>query len=76
MAWTSRHESGHEFQTQGANRRLPVEFDGLHLMAFHPPEKARSLAGKKPVDFWHLVFFPLGTIGYAKCVPRGCGDEP
>ncbi|ACO77937.1 hypothetical protein AvCA_17240 [Azotobacter vinelandii CA] len=59
MAWTSRHESGHEFQTQGANRRLPVEFDGLHLMAFHPPEKPDPWQ-EKPVDFWHLVF-PFGN---------------
>lgn len=36
MAWSSNHESGYEFQTLGANRRLPVEFDGLHLVAFHP----------------------------------------
>ena len=36
MAWASNHESGYEFQTLGANRRLPVEFDGLHLVAFHP----------------------------------------
>jgi len=38
MAWASNHESGYEFQTLGANRRLPVEFDGLHLVAFHPQE--------------------------------------
>lgn len=38
MAWASQHESGYEFQTLGPNRRLPVEFDGLHLVAFHPVE--------------------------------------
>ncbi len=38
MAWGSRHESGYEFQTLGENRRLPVEFDGLNLVAFHPLE--------------------------------------
>lgn len=36
MAWASRHESGFEFQTLGANRRVPVEFDGLKLVAFRP----------------------------------------
>ena len=36
MAWSSNHESGYEFQTLGANRRIPVEFDGLHLVAFQP----------------------------------------
>ena len=40
MAWASNHESGYEFQTLGANRRIPVEFDGLHLVAFLPPESA------------------------------------
>jgi CRISPR-associated protein Cas2 len=38
MAWSSNHESGYEFQTLGPNRRLPIEFDGLHLVAFHPQE--------------------------------------
>ncbi len=36
MAWASAHESGYEFQTLGTNRRLPVEYDGLFLVAFHP----------------------------------------
>ncbi|PAT33302.1 type I-E CRISPR-associated endoribonuclease Cas2 [Vandammella animalimorsus] len=36
MAWASPNESGYEFQTLGSNRRLPVEFDGLRLVAFHP----------------------------------------
>ncbi|MBV5291092.1 MAG: type I-E CRISPR-associated endoribonuclease Cas2 [Curvibacter lanceolatus] len=36
MAWASPAESGYEFQTLGQNRRLPVEFDGLNLVAFHP----------------------------------------
>ena len=38
MAWASNHESGYEFQTLGANRRIPVEFDGLNLVAFQPQE--------------------------------------
>ncbi len=36
MAWASNHESGYEFQTLGINRRVPVEFDGLYLVAFQP----------------------------------------
>lgn len=40
MAWASNHESGYEFQTLGQNRRLPVEFDGLHLVAFHGLESS------------------------------------
>lgn len=38
MAWSSSHESGYEFQTLGPNRRLPVGFDGLNLVAFHPSD--------------------------------------
>ncbi|SFM87551.1 type I-E CRISPR-associated endoribonuclease Cas2e [Halopseudomonas yangmingensis] len=40
MAWASNHESGYEFQTLGPNRRLPVEFDGLYLVAFQPQESS------------------------------------
>jgi CRISPR-associated protein Cas2 len=36
MAWASNHESGYEFQTLGPSRRLPVEMDGLMLVAFRP----------------------------------------
>jgi CRISPR-associated protein Cas2 len=38
MAWASNNESGYEFQTLGDNRRLPVEFDGLYLVSFHPTD--------------------------------------
>lgn len=38
MAWANSNESGYEFQTLGDNRRLPVEFDGLRLVAFRPVE--------------------------------------
>lgn len=36
MAWASNHESGFEFQTYGANRREPIEYDGLQLVRFFP----------------------------------------
>jgi len=39
MAWVSPNESGYEFQTLGANRRVPVEYDGLCLVAFQPQEE-------------------------------------
>ncbi|MEI2415568.1 type I-E CRISPR-associated endoribonuclease Cas2e [Orrella sp. JC864] len=39
MAWASNNESGYEFQTLGKNRRIPVEFDGLRLVAFSPIDK-------------------------------------
>lgn len=38
MAWASQSESGYDFQTLGRNRREPIEFDGLRLVAFKPPE--------------------------------------
>lgn len=38
MAWSTNTESGFDFVTLGKNRRLPVEFDGLKLVSFYPPE--------------------------------------
>jgi CRISPR-associated protein Cas2 len=38
MAWATNTESGFDFQTMGENRRIPVEFDGLRLVSFLPPE--------------------------------------
>jgi CRISPR-associated protein Cas2 len=45
VAWASSHESGYEFQTLGTNRRVPVEFDGLQLVAFRPTQEG----GREPV---------------------------
>jgi CRISPR-associated protein Cas2 len=37
IAWRSRsHESGFGFDTVGANRRVPVELDGVRLVEFLP----------------------------------------
>lgn len=38
MAWATNNESGFDFQTYGANRRVPVELDGLRLVSFLPQE--------------------------------------
>ena len=38
MTWSTNTESGFDFLTLGKNRRLPVEFDGLKLVSFYPPE--------------------------------------
>lgn len=39
LAWsTTTNESGFEFVTLGTNRRRPVDFDGVRLVAFDPPE--------------------------------------
>lgn len=37
IAWRTNTESGFDFLTLGENRRRPVEFDGLRLVAFDPP---------------------------------------
>lgn len=37
MAWASPTESGYDFQTLGRNRREPIDYDGLRLVAFRPP---------------------------------------
>ncbi|MBI5100361.1 MAG: type I-E CRISPR-associated endoribonuclease Cas2 [Nitrospirae bacterium] len=38
MAWNTNTESGFDFMTLGANRRIPVEMDGIKLVSFMPPE--------------------------------------
>ncbi|EWC39883.1 type I-E CRISPR-associated endoribonuclease Cas2 [Pseudomonas stutzeri] len=38
MAWASKSESGYDFQTLGSNRREPIDYDGLRLVAFQPPQ--------------------------------------
>jgi len=36
MTWTTNTESGFDFLTHGANRRIPVEMDGVKLVSFLP----------------------------------------
>lgn len=36
MVWRSRSEAGFDFVTLGANRRMPVDVDGVQLVQFHP----------------------------------------
>lgn len=38
MAWAAPNESGFDFQTYGKNRRVPIDYDGLRLVAFLPPD--------------------------------------
>ena len=38
MAWNTNTESGYDFKTLGPNRRMPVDFDGLRLVSFLPPD--------------------------------------
>jgi CRISPR-associated protein Cas2 len=43
MAWSARNEAGYKFDTFGANRRIPVDFDGLQLISFEPLEDREAL---------------------------------
>jgi CRISPR-associated protein Cas2 len=36
MAWTTNTESGFDFVTLGANRRIPKEMEGIKLVSFLP----------------------------------------
>ncbi len=36
MIWTAPTDQGFDFRTAGTNRRMPVDFDGLKLVAFAP----------------------------------------
>uniref|UniRef100_UPI003BAAAC42 type I-E CRISPR-associated endoribonuclease Cas2e n=1 Tax=Stappia sp. TaxID=1870903 RepID=UPI003BAAAC42 len=38
IAWASPNDAGFDFETFGENRRAPVDFEGLKLVAFHPLE--------------------------------------
>ena len=36
LAWSTPNDAGFDFETFGMNRRMPVDFDGLKLVAFSP----------------------------------------
>jgi CRISPR-associated protein Cas2 len=38
MAWSTNTESGFDFMTLGANRRIPAEMDGIKLVSFMPED--------------------------------------
>ena len=38
LAWTAPTDAGFAFETCGANRRVPVDFDGFTLVEFKPLE--------------------------------------
>lgn len=42
MAWTTNTESGFDFMTLGANRRIPVQMDGIKLVSFLREEDGES----------------------------------
>lgn len=42
MAWNTNTESGYDFVTVGKSRRIPVDFDGLRLVSFLPPDESQK----------------------------------
>lgn len=42
MAWSTNSESGFDFMTLGANRRIPVDMDGIKLVSFLPEEEKKA----------------------------------
>ena len=36
IAWAAPNDAGFEFETAGANRRVPVDLDGFRLVSFLP----------------------------------------
>lgn len=45
MIWSAPTESGFDFLTLGKNRRIPVEYDGIRLVSFLPPEPETPKTG-------------------------------
>lgn len=45
MIWKAPTDQGYEFATIGYNRRMPVDFDGLKLVSFFPPQKSGGKPG-------------------------------
>jgi CRISPR-associated protein Cas2 len=50
MAWNVPTDAGYDFMTAGKNRRVPVEYDGVKLVAFMPEEKKQQYDGDMPGD--------------------------
>ena len=42
MAWRTNNEAGFDFVTLGANRRVPVDLDGVKLVSFLPESPTSS----------------------------------
>lgn len=46
MAWSTNKEAGFDFETFGANRRIPLELDGVKLITFLPVEESSDRSKK------------------------------
>ncbi len=47
IAWSQPNDLGFAFDTCGSNRRIPVEFDGIQLCAFLPPDSSEALPSSR-----------------------------
>lgn len=51
MAWAAPTDAGFSLATCGANRRVPIDFDGMTLVSFHPeaatPIEERPIARRR-----------------------------
>ncbi len=47
ICWTTNTESGFDFETLGANRRIPVELQGVKLVSFLP-DSGENRASERP----------------------------
>lgn len=43
LMWRSDAEAGFDFLTLGKNRRMPVDYDGVQLVSFHPVDTKNVL---------------------------------
>ena len=43
ICWSTNTEAGFDFETLGANRRIPKEMDGVKLISFMPEPESKSL---------------------------------
>ncbi|RMD94326.1 MAG: type I-E CRISPR-associated endoribonuclease Cas2 [Alphaproteobacteria bacterium] len=43
MVWAAPTDQGFDFATVGTNRRMPIDFDGLKLVSFFPPDHPSSI---------------------------------
>ena len=49
IAWAANNDAGFEFETCGANRRVPVDLDGFQLVSFLPSQaKPRDQGSDEP----------------------------
>ncbi len=42
MVWSTNTESGYDFLTYGANRRMPVEMEGIKLVSYRPQNEEKD----------------------------------